>query len=239
MMLLQAVADTVGTTADSSGGGSGTEFTSIFSLMLKGGWLMIPIILLAVIAVYILIERYLAIKRASKIDPHFMENIKDYVYTGNIEAAKTLCKNSDTPTARMLEKGIIHIGKPLKHIDAAIDNVGKLEIYKMEKNVSTLATIAGAAPMLGFLGTVTGMIRAFYNIAHAGNNIDPGLLAGGIYEALVTTATGLLVGILAFIGYNFIVSLTDNVVHKMEANTIDFIDLLQDKDQRNEPSNQE
>lgn len=204
------------------------ETLSLFSLLLKGGWIMLPILILAIIAVYILIERYLTIRRAEKIDKEFMNKIKDLVSNGNIDGAKAICKNHDTPVARMIEKGISRIGKPFKDIKVTIENTGNLEIFKLEKNMATLATISGAAPMLGFLGTVAGMIRAFYNLSQAGANVNPGMLAGGIYEALVTTAFGLAVGIVAYIGYNYLTSLIEKVVFKMEATTVEFMDLLQE-----------
>ena len=204
------------------------ETYNVLELVLKGGIVLIPIALLSIIAIYIFAERYSTIKKASKVDPKFMLNIKDYVANGNIEAAKTLSKNTDTPIARMIEKGVLRIGKPLQDINVAIENVGKLEIFKLEKKMATLATIAGAAPMLGFLGTVLGMIKAFYNISSAGNNIDPGMLAGGIYEAMITTAAGLAVGIIAYVCYNLLVAMVEGVVHQMEATSVEFIDLLQE-----------
>lgn len=219
LILLQIVEDTAG---------NGEEKMSLLSLLFQGGVLLIPIILLSLIAVYIFVERYLTIKKASKVEPDFMAKIRDYVVNGNVEAAIDLCKRTNTPVARMIEKGLIRIGKPLKNIEVAIENVGKLEIYKLERGLTVLATIAGAAPMLGFLGTVTGMIRAFFNLASEGANIDVGLLAGGIYEALITTAVGLAVGIIAFIAYNSLITMVDKVVHKMELTTVEFIDLLQE-----------
>ncbi|MEZ5009436.1 MAG: MotA/TolQ/ExbB proton channel family protein [Chitinophagales bacterium] len=204
------------------------ESMQLISLIMKGGYIMIPIGVLSIIAIYIFVERYLTIKKASKIDPKFMLNIKDYVANGNIEAAKTLSKNTDTPIARMIEKGVLRIGKPLRDISVAIENVGKLEIYQLERKLATLASIAGVAPMIGFFGTVTGMIKAFYNIAKAGQQVNANMLAGGIYEAMITTAAGLAVGIIALIGYNLLVSLVEKVVHQMEATSVEFIDLLQD-----------
>lgn len=204
------------------------ETIQVFELLMKGGVVLIPIALLSIIAIYIFVERYLTIKKAGKIDPTFMLNIKDYVVNGNIEAAKTLARNTHSPIARMIEKGVIRIGKPLQDINVAIENVGKLEIYQLEKKLATLATIAGAAPMIGFFGTVTGMIKAFFNIAKAGQNVNTNMLAGGIYEAMITTAAGLAVGILAFIGYNLLVSLVEKVVYQMEATSVEFIDLLQE-----------
>jgi len=219
LIFLQAAADVAETT-------QGTGSLSVVDLILKGGWVMIPIIILSIIAVAIFVERYLTIKNADKVPDNFMQNIRDYVVNGNIPAAKALCEQTDSPIARMIEKGIMRLGKPLKNIDVAIENVGKLELYKLEKRLPTLATISGAAPMIGFLGTVLGMIRAFFEISSAGNNIDPGMLAGGIYQAMITTAAGLIVGIIAFIGYNALVAMVEKVVYKMEATTVDFIDLL-------------
>lgn len=208
------------------------ESLKLFSLVMKGGIVLIPIAILSVIAIYIFIDRYLAIKKASKIDNSFMLNIKDYVANGNFEAAKSLARNTDSPIARMVEKGVLRIGRPLQDITTSIENVGRLELYKLEKKLPALATISGAAPMLGFLGTVTGMIRAFYNMASAGNNVNPGMLAGGIYEAMITTAAGLAVGIVAFVCYNLLISMVEKVVHQMEATTVEFIDLLQEPAKR-------
>jgi len=219
LLLFQAAADVVAE-------GQGTGSLSVVDLIIKGGWVMIPIVLLSIIAVAIFVERYLTIKNADKVPEDFMHNIRDYVVNGNVPAARALCEKTDSPVARMIEKGIQRLGKPLTNIDVAIENVGKLELYKLEKRLPTLATISGAAPMIGFLGTVLGMIRAFFEISSAGNNIDPGMLAGGIYQAMITTAAGLIVGIIAFIGYNALVAMVEKVVHRMEATSVDFIDLL-------------
>lgn len=201
---------------------------SVLEIAMKGGLFLIPIVLLLAVALYLVFERYLTITKAGKVDPAFMQNIKDYVVSGNIAAARDLCQRTNTPTARMIDKGIARIGKPLKNIEVSIENVGKLEIFKLEKGLATLATVSGAAPMIGFLGTVTGMIRAFFEMANAGKNIEVDVLAGGIYEALITTAAGLIVGIIAFIGYNLLTSMVDKAVHRMEATSIEFIDLLQE-----------
>lgn len=204
---------------------------SLFSLITSGGPLGViitsVILILSVVAVAIFIERYFTLNRAGKFDEAFMNNIKAYVQSGNIASAKALCQTTNTPMARMVEKGIQRIGKPLNDINAAIENVGNLELFKLEKGLSTLASISGAAPMIGFLGTVTGMIVSFYDMATA-ENVTPGLLAGGIYQALITTACGLIVGISAFVGYNFLVTRLDNVVFKMEKSTVEFMDLLQE-----------
>lgn len=204
---------------------------SFFDVILQSGPLGMIIVLvllvLSVIALYIFIERYLTIKRAGQIDQSFMNNIRANVQSGNIQGAKALCQTTDSPVARMVEKGLQRIGKPLRDIDAAIENVGNLEVFKLEKNLSTLASIAGAAPMIGFFGTVTGMILAFYNMATE-QNVTPDVLAGGIYQALITTAMGLFIGILAFIGYNVLVANVEKVVFKMERTTVEFMDLLQE-----------
>jgi len=201
---------------------------SLLELLMKGGYFMIPILILSIIAIAIFIERYIAISKASKVNDGFMQNIKDYMLGGNIKAALSVCKQEDSPTSRMIEKGLKRIGKPIKDIEVAIENVGKLELLQLEKRLATMATIAGVAPMIGFLGTVTGMIRAFYNLANAGTNVDPGLLAGGIYEAMLTTAAGLSVGIIAYIGYNVLVAMVEKVIYKMEATSVAFLDVLQE-----------
>jgi len=199
---------------------------SIWDLALKGGPIMIPIALLSVIAVYIFIERYIVISRASGEENNFMNNIRDFIHNGRIDSALSLCKNNPSPIARMIEKGIIRIGKPLSDINTAIENVGKLEIAKLEKTMAMLATIAGAAPMLGFLGTVLGMVEAFYDMSMAGNNIDIQLLSSGIYQAMVTTVAGLIVGILGYICYNILVARVEKVVFILEARATEFMDLL-------------
>jgi biopolymer transport protein ExbB len=204
------------------------EKLNLIDLSLKGGWFMIPLVILSIIAIYIFIERYQKIRKARKEDPSFMNQLRDHVVSGNLHSAQDLCNKTDHPLARMLAKGVMRIGRPLKDIETSVENVGKIEIGKLETNLSALATIAGAAPMIGFLGTVTGMIRAFYNMSKAGNNIDPGLLSGGIYEAMVTTAAGLIVGIIAYIGYNVLVAMIEKVIHNLETRSIEFIDLLQE-----------
>jgi len=202
------------------------ETLSFFSLAFKGGIVMIPLLILSVIAIYIFIERYFAISKASKEEYNFMNNIRDFIHDGRIDSAKSLCRNNNTPLSRMISKGITRIGRPLNDINAAIENVGKLEVSKLEKNIAFLSTVAGAAPMLGFLGTVMGMVRAFYNMAMAGNNVDISLLAGGIYEAMITTITGLIVGIIGYICYNILVSRIEKVVFMLEARATEFMDLL-------------
>ena len=204
---------------------------NILDIITKGGPLGIAInvilVILSFLAVYIFFERYFTIKRASKIDDSFMNNIRAAVTSGNITGAQAMLSNVDSPYARMVEKGIARIGKPLRDIDAAIENVGNLEIFKLEKNLSSLASISGAAPMIGFFGTVTGMILAFYKMASE-QNVTPDVLAGGIYTALITTAFGLFIGILSFVGYNYLVASVEKVIHKMEMTSIEFMDLLQE-----------
>ncbi len=204
---------------------------NIVDIIVSGGWMGIAnvliLLLLSFMALYIAIERYLTISRAGKIDENFITNIRMSVGAGNIEGAKALCRATDTPAARMIEKGLMRIGKPLKDIDAAIENVGNLEVFKLEKNLSSLASISGAAPMIGFLGTVTGMILAFYNMSSQ-QNVTPAVLAGGIYQALITTAFGLVIGIFSFVMYNLLVAKVEKVVFLMEKTTIDFMDLLQE-----------
>lgn len=204
-----------------------TELTlSFWELSLKGGWIMLPIVFLSIVAVYIFIERFFAIKEAAKEEKSFMDTIKQNIQDGKIDSAYELCQNTEGPLARMIEKGITRIGKPLEDINTSIENVGKLEIYKLEKNLPMLATAAGAGPMIGFLGTVIGMIRAFYDMSKAGNNIDVSLLSNGIYTAMVTTVAGLIVGIIAYLAYNTLVAKVEKVVYQLEARTSEFIDLL-------------
>lgn len=203
---------------------------SVIDLIVDGGTASIIIIALLFVmlfvALYIYFERLFAIKAASQIDKNFMNQIRDHVTNGKLEAAKILCAQTDSPVARLTEKGISRIGKPLDDINTAIENAGTLEVYKLERNVSVLATVAGAAPMLGFLGTVVGMILAFHQMASSGGQAEMGSLASGIYTAMTTTVAGLIVGIIAYIGYNHLVNRTDKVVHKMEVNATEFMDLL-------------
>lgn len=209
---------------------AGPEPTGIslkfIDLALKGGWIMIPILALSFIGVYIFIDRYLAIKKAGAFDTGLMDKVKAYITAGKMDAAIALCRSTDNPASRMIEKGVSRIGRPLNDVNAAIENVGNLEIQKLEKGLPVLASVAGGAPMLGFLGTVLGMIQAFYDMANAGNNIDVTLLSTGIYQAMVTTVAGLIVGIIAYFAYNILVTNVEKVVYKMEAATSEFMDLL-------------
>lgn len=203
---------------------------SIIELITTGGTAGIIIILilalLFVVAVYIYFERIFAIKEASKVDSNFMNQIRDYVSDGKIDSAQNLCTTANSPVSRLISKGISRIGKPLDDINKAIENAGRLEIYGLEKNVSVLATISGAAPMIGFLGTVIGMILSIFEIANSGGSIDIKTLADGLYTAMTTTVGGLIVGIVAYIAYNHLVVKTNKVVYKMEANSVEFLDLL-------------
>ncbi len=200
--------------------------TKFIDMAIKGGWIMLPILFLSVIAVYIFIDRYFAIRKAGHFDSGLLEKIKVYITSGKIDDAIALCRSNTNPASRMLEKGISRIGRPLTDVNAAIENVGNLEISKLEKGLPVLASVAGGAPMIGFLGTVMGMIQAFYDMSNAGNNIDVTLLSTGIYQAMVTTVAGLTVGIIAYFAYNILVSNVEKVVFKMEATTSEFMDLL-------------
>ncbi len=199
---------------------------SLIEMAVKGGWLMLVLLILSIMAIYIFGNKWWMIRRAGKIDKNFMKDIHDLIYEGKIKSAQALCQKYDSPIARLVEKGVERIGRPLTDIQTAVENMGNVEVARLEKGLPMLATIAGGAPMIGFLGTVTGMIRAFFEMANAGNNIDITLLSGGIYEAMVTTVGGLFVGIIAYFGYNYLTSQISNLVFKMESTTIEFIDML-------------
>ena len=203
---------------------------NVIDLAFKGGWIMIVLLILSLIAIYVFIQRLMMIRQAGKHDESFMSRIKDYIYDGKVESALNLCRSANSPTARMIGKGISRLGRPTSDVLATVENAGNIEVAKLEKGFPIIASIAGGAPMIGFLGTVTGMVRAFYDMANAGTNVDITLLSGGIYEALVTTVGGLVVGIIAMFAYNYLVSSVSNVVNKLETSTMDFMDLL------NEPS---
>ncbi len=205
---------------------AGAMKLTLLDLAIKGGYVMIPIILLSFVAAYVFIERYYVIRRASKEDLNFMNRIKDYIHDGRIDAAMALSRSTDSPSARMVEKGISRLGRPLQDISTAIENVGKLEISKLEKGFPTLATITGAEPMLGFLGTVIGMVQSFYAMSQAGNNIDVSMMSGGIYTALITTVAGLIVGIIGYFAYNTLVVRVEKVVFNLEATLTEFMDIL-------------
>jgi biopolymer transport protein ExbB len=200
---------------------------SLLSLLEKGGWIMYPLYLLLVIAIFVFIERVLAIKKVGTIDPKFMLIIKDNILSNNIEAAKNLAKGVDNPVAKMIEKGIIRIGKPIDAIEKSMENVGKLEMYSMERNLNILSLVAGIAPMFGFLGTIIGMVQLFYGIASTGE-YTLNTIAGGIYTKMITSATGLIIGLIAYVGHNYISTQIDKVANKMESASADFLDILQE-----------
>lgn len=199
---------------------------SLWNMAIKGGWLMLVLLGLSVAAIYIFGQKWWAIRKAANIDKNFMNEIRNLIHEGKITAAIELCKNDNSPIARLVEKGIERIGRPLSDIQAAVENTGNVEVAKLEKNLPILATISGGAPMIGFLGTVAGMIQAFFNMSQAGNNIDITLLSSGIYTAMVTTVGGLFVGIIAYFGYNYLTSKISDLVFMMESTTIEFMDML-------------
>lgn len=226
-------ADSLATAQEALLEGEPVEKTlSIWDLLSSGGLagqiIMIVLGILFFVAIYLYIERAMALKAASKIDKGFMNQIRDHVTHRRFDSAKLLCQHTNSPVSRLIEKGISRIGKPLEDINSAIENAGKLEIYNLEKNVSILATISGAGPMIGFLGTVVGMILVFFEIEKGGGQIQIDLLAGGIYTAMTTTVVGLIVGVFSYIGYNHLVVKTDKIVNQMEANAVEFLDLLND-----------
>ena len=199
---------------------------SLISMAAKGGFLMIVLLVRSVIAIYLFGKKWWMIHQAGKIDRHFMDDIRDYIHEGKLKSAVTLCTKYNSPVARLVQKGIERIGRPLSDIQTAVENVGNAEVARLEKGLPILATIAGGAPMIGFLGTVLGMVQAFFNMSQAGNNIDITLLSSGIYTAMITTVGGLIVGIIAYFGYNYLSSNISDLVFKMESATIDFMDLL-------------
>jgi biopolymer transport protein ExbB len=218
MILLQIVTDTTALEP-------ANQSISIFDLAMMGGVIMIPLALMWIIAVYVFVERMLTINKAGRVPESFMNNVKDLVLRGDINGAKLVCSQNITPIARIVEKGIMRIGKPIENIEKSMENIGKLEIYKLEKNLVILTIIAGVAPMFGFLGTIAGMIQTFFNISIT-SDITLGTIAGGIYVKMVTSATGLIIGIMAYIGYSYLNAQIDKVVNKMEAASAEFIDVL-------------
>lgn len=228
-MLLQALTTDSLTNLNELVPGTTKESIGLLDLLIKGGYMMIPLYILLVLAIFIFFEKLITLKKASKTSGHLMDQVKILVQSGQTEKARMLCSGENTPVANMIAKGIERIGSPLKNIEVSIENVGKIEIYKLEKNLGLLATVSGAAPMIGFLGTVTGMIQAFIAIAQEEGMVSPKLLSMGIYEAMITTAAGLVVGIIAYLGYNYLVTQVSKLVHNMEYTSVEFIDLLQDK----------
>lgn len=223
--LLQTAADTA-VSAGPTAAPVQEKTLNLIDMAVAGGWLMIVLLLLSVVAIYIFGSKWWLIHKAGQIDRNFMKDIRDMIHEGKIKSAVDLCQRYDSPVARLVEKGIERLGRPLQDIQAAVENMGNVEVARLEKGLPMLATIAGGAPMIGFLGTVTGMIEAFFRMSTAGNNIDITLLSGGIYEAMVTTVGGLFVGIIAYFGYNYLTSQISNLVFKMENTTIEFIDML-------------
>ena len=200
---------------------------SLLSLLQKGGWIMYPLYILLVIAIFVFIERVLAIKKAGAMDPKFMFIIKDHILSGNIDAAKSMAKNAENPVAKMIEKGIMRIGKPIDAIEKSMENVGKLEMYSMERNLNILSLVAGIAPMFGFLGTIVGMVQLFYGIASTGE-YTLNTIAGGIYTKMITSATGLIIGLIAYVGHNYLSTQIDKTANNMETASADFLDILQE-----------
>ena len=202
------------------------EELSIWNLCVEGGWIMIPIALLALVCIYILIERAIVIRKATRTDDTFMKRIRDYIHEGEIESALNLCRSNQTPMGRLIAKGISRIGRPMNDVLVTIENTGNIEVANLGKRLPWLATTAAGAPMLGFLGTVWGMVQAFYNLAKAGTSANIDVLAGGIYQALVTTVAGLVVGIVALFAYNYLVARINGVMNSLESKTMEFMDLL-------------
>ncbi len=199
---------------------------SLWEMFNAGGWLMWVLLLLGGIAIFIFVERFVAIQRACRLDINFMHRIRDYVVDGNVKGALDYCHNYNTPIARMIEKGLGRLGRPMSDVQGAIENVANLEVSKLENGLPFLATIAGGAPMIGFLGTVLGMVQTFMDMSNAGGTVDMALLSGGMYVAMVTTVGGLIVGIPAYFGYNYLVARIEKLVFRMEANSIAFMDIL-------------
>ncbi|HEX6916136.1 MAG TPA: MotA/TolQ/ExbB proton channel family protein [Chitinophagaceae bacterium] len=223
-ILLQAVTDSMHTAATATGT---DKSISLMQLLQQGGWIMYPLYLLLALAIYMFFERMIAIRNASKIDSNFMNIIRDNIVTGNVSAARALAKNTNNPVARIIDKGLQRIGKPIDSIEKSMENVGKLEMYKMERNLSILSLIAGIAPMFGFLGTIVGMVQLFYGIASTGE-LTLNSIAGGIYTKMITSATGLIIGLMAYVGHNYLTTQIDKTAYKMEAASAEFLDILQE-----------
>ena len=221
---LQTVADAINEAAQNPVAQERT--VNFFEMFRLGGALMWVLLALSIVAVYIIGKKWWTIAKASKVDKDFMNDIRDYINDGKLKSAVTLCRKVDNPVARMIETGIGRLGRPMNEIQAAIENTGNIEVSRLEKGLPVLASIAGGAPMIGFLGTVLGMVRAFFNMSTAGSNIDISLLSGGIYTAMITTVGGLIVGIIAYFGYNFLTAKVSNLVYTMESSTTEFIDIL-------------
>lgn len=228
LQITQTAIDTVANTVTANPATvTHAEPLNLLSLILKGGPIMYPLVILSVLAVYFAVERFLVIRRASRIDQNFMSNIRDYLLTGKMEPAIMLCRNTNTPIARLLGKGIKRIGKPIKEVESAVESEGRLEIYKLDRNMNYLAIIAAIAPMMGFIGTISGVIKIFYTIS-VEKVISIDGIAGGLYEKMITSAAGLLVGIFAYVCFNLLNNMIDRVSYMLEANAVDFIDLIQE-----------
>jgi biopolymer transport protein ExbB len=223
-MILLQIAENVTTEVAQQ---AGDAQLNLLQLIIKGGWVMIPILILSIMGFYIFFERYFTLRKANKDESGLMVQVRELIKQGNVSSAIALCKQSNTPIGRMLQKGLLRIGKPIKEIEGSIENVGKLEVAKLEKNISILGIIAGIAPMLGFVGTISGVIKIFYNISLS-DNISIGIIAGGLYEKMITSAAGLIVGILAYIGHHVLNLMVDKIILKLETESIDFIDLLEE-----------
>jgi biopolymer transport protein ExbB len=204
--------------------GTGKE-VSMLELLMKGGWIMIPLLILSLIAVFVFVERWMAVSKAAKIDENFMNIIRDHIVNGNVTAARSLAKNTNNPVARIIDKGIQRIGKPIEAIEKSMENVGKLEVYKLEKNTGVLSVISGIAPMFGFLGTIVGMVQLFMQI-NITNEYNLAVISGGIYTKMVTSAVGLIIGLMAYVAYNYLNSQINKTVNKMESASAEFIDVL-------------
>jgi biopolymer transport protein ExbB len=224
--LLQAVTDTtnaVSSVTDSNQDGK----ISLIELLILGGWIMLPLAILFVVTIFVFFERWIAIRKASNIEGNFMNIIRDHIMSGNVGAARSFAKNTNNPVARIIDKGIQRIGKPIDSIEKSMENVGKLELYNMERNLSILSLIAGIAPMFGFLGTIIGMFQLFYALA-SGNDFNIQTMANGIYTKMITSAAGLIIGLLAYVAHNYLTTLVDKTAYKMEASSSEFIDILQE-----------
>ncbi len=224
--LLQAVTDTTNAVSSVTDSNKDGEI-SLIELLTLGGWIMLPLAILFVVTIFVFFERWIAIRKASNIEGNFMNIIRDHIMSGNVGAARSFAKNTNNPVARIIDKGIQRIGKPIDNIEKSMENVGKLELYNMERNLSILSLIAGIAPMFGFLGTIIGMFQLFYSLA-AGNDFNIQTMANGIYTKMITSATGLIIGLLAYVAHNFLTTQVDKTAYKMEASSAEFIDILQE-----------
>jgi biopolymer transport protein ExbB len=227
LQITQGVADSAASVPAAATVQPKQDTLSLLDLLLKGGYIMIPIGILSVISIYVLIEKLITIRKAGAVSKDLMNNIKEQIRKGNLEGARSICKSSPSAISSVIDKGISRIGKPIKEIESAMEGVGKLEVAKMEKNISILGIVAGIAPMFGFIGTISGVIKIFYNISLA-DNISIGLISGGLYEKMITSAAGLVVGVFSFVSYHYLNLMIDRTIYKIEAASIDFIDVLQD-----------